>query len=150
MGIYSVRVGAATFIVGNKDDHRIINEQLKNNTLCLCGTPPIHGSQIVEEIFSNPPLKSEWKKEIAMMVDRIKEMRELLFRKLQENGSSRDWTHLIKQKGMFFYSGLSYDQCEELINNHSIYVVKNGRIAVPGVNHFNVDSIAEKLHNVTK
>lgn len=145
MGIYSVRVGASTFMIGNKEQNKVITEHLKHNSLCLCGTPPIHGSQIVEEIFSNEDLKTEWQQEVSMMVGRITEMRHLLFHKLQENGSSRDWSHLIKQRGMFFFSGLSYDQCEDLINNHSIYVVKNGRIAVPGINHHNVDYIAEKL-----
>lgn len=145
MGIYSVRVGASTFMIGNKEQNKVITEHLEHNSLCLCGTPPIHGSQIVEEIFSNKDLKTEWQQEVSMMVGRITEMRHLLFQKLRENGSSRDWSHLIKQRGMFFFSGLSYDQCEDLINNHSIYVVKNGRIAVPGINHHNVDYIADKL-----
>lgn len=150
MGIYSVRVGAATFMVSSNDEHDLILNQMKNNIQNLYGEPPIHGSQIVEEIFSNSTLKAEWEEEISMMHGRIKEMRELLYKKLIENGSNRDWSHLVKQAGMFFYSGLTVEQCEKLISEHSIYVVKNGRMAVPGINHHNVDYIANKLHLVTK
>ncbi|CRL07960.1 CLUMA_CG020839, isoform A [Clunio marinus] len=150
MGLYSVRVGGVTFMIRNEEEGKSILEQLKHSALCMYGQPPIHGSQIVEEIFRCPELKNNWENEVKMMHKRISSMRQVLLDKLHQNGSSRDWSHLMKQKGMFFYSGLSVEQCEQLINEHSIYVVKNGRMSVCGINEHNVDYLAHCLHKVTK
>jgi aspartate aminotransferase, mitochondrial len=150
MGLYSVRVGGVTFMVDGEEERNSILTQLRHSALCMYKEPPIHGSRVVEEIFTTPALKQEWEDEVKMMHTRIHKMRHLLKQKLEENGSIRDWNHLIKQKGMFFYSGLTVEECESLINDHSIYVVKNGRFAVPGINEHNVDYLAKCLHLVTK
>lgn len=150
MGLYSVRVGGVTFMVNNEEEGTSIMHQLKHYARCMYGQPPIHGSQIVEEIFQTPELKSEWEDEVKMMHGRIFKMRQLLAQKLDETGSTRDWSHLLKQRGMFFFSGLNVEQCEKLINDYSIYVVKNGRLAVPGINENNIDYLAHCLHQVTK
>lgn len=150
MGLYSVRVGAATFMVENDEEKNAVLGQLKHSALCMYGEPPIHGSRVVEEIFKTPELKQEWEGEVKMMHSRIFKTRQLLFEKLNDIGSSRDWSHLLKQRGMFFFSGLNVQQCETLINDHSIYLVKNGRMSVPGINENNVDYLAHCLHNVTK
>lgn len=150
MGLYSVRVGGVTFMVEKEEEKSAILAQLRHSALCMYGQPPIHGSQVVEEIFSSPELKSEWEGEVKMMHGRINKMRHLLKAKLEANGSTRDWRHLVKQQGMFFFSGLSVEQCEKLINDYSIYVVKNGRMATCGINEHNVDYLAQSLHQVTK
>ncbi len=43
---------------------------------------------------------------------------------------------------MFTYTGLNEKQCEHLINKHHIYLVKNGRISMPGLNSNNVEYMA--------
>lgn len=101
-----------------QDKDSILN-QLKHSISCMYKQPPIHGSRVVENIFKSPELKFEWESEVKMMHTRIYEMRQLLSRKLKEIGSAHDWSHLTKQKGMFFYSGLSVKQCESLIDDHS-------------------------------
>jgi aspartate/tyrosine/aromatic aminotransferase len=101
-----------------QDKTSILNE-LHHSIQCMYKEPPIHGSQVVEEIFQSPELKFEWESEVKMMHKRIFAMRQLLSKKLVECGSIQDWSHLTKQKGMFFYSGLSVHQCESLINEHS-------------------------------
>ncbi|KAG5666522.1 hypothetical protein PVAND_014543 [Polypedilum vanderplanki] len=150
MGMYSVRVGATTFMVDKKEEAESLMEVMKHLAMCCYGQPPIHGSQVVEEIFRDEKLHQEWKDELKMMTGRIHKMRHLLKRKLEEIGSSHDWSHVLKQQGMFFYSGLSVEQCESLIRDHSIYVVKNGRMAIPGINEKNVDYVVKCLHEVTK
>jgi aspartate aminotransferase, mitochondrial len=119
MGLYSVRVGGVTFMTDDKEDEAAISNQLRHSIEVMYKEPPIHGSRVVEEIFSKPELKNEWQSEVKMMNTRILEMRLLLSAKLKECGSIRDWSHLTKQRGMFFYSGLSVKQCERLINEYS-------------------------------
>lgn len=149
MGMYSVRVGAVTFMA-DKDESALILDHMKHITMCCYGQPPIHGSQVVEEIFKDEQLEASWRQELKMMATRISKMRELLTLKLKATGSTHDWSHIMKQQGMFFYSGLNVAQCEKLICDHSIYVVKNGRMAMPGINEHNVDYVADCLHQVTK
>lgn len=46
---------------------------------------------------------------------------------------------------MFSYTGLNEKQCENMINKHHIYMVKNGRISMPGINTKNVEYIAKAM-----
>lgn len=150
MGMYSVRVGGVTFMNEEREEKEAILRTLKYLNMCNFGAPPIHGSQVVEEVYRSPVLLSSWHEELRMMCTRILKMRQLLKLKLAEVGSTHDWSHITRQQGMFFYSGLNVEQCETLIRDHSVYVVKNGRMAVPGVNEKNVDYVAKCIHDVTK
>lgn len=78
MGLYSVRVGGVTFMTETDEERSSILTQLKHSALCMYGEPPIHGSRVVEEIFSTPELKQEWQDELKMMHARIHKMRHLL------------------------------------------------------------------------
>lgn len=151
MGLYSIRVGAVTFIVDILKEQESLLHQLKHSALCMYGFPPIHGSRVVEEIIGDDKLKTLWIDEVKQMYERISSMRHLLKQKLEGNGSLHDWGHLTRQRGMFFYSGLNMKQCQSLINDYSIYVVpSNGRMSVPGVNENNVDYLADCIHRITK
>lgn len=46
---------------------------------------------------------------------------------------------------MFSYTGLNPQQSEHLINKHHIFLVKNGRISMPGINTKNVNYIADAI-----
>jgi len=46
---------------------------------------------------------------------------------------------------MFSYTGLTKAQCEILINKHHIYLLKNGRISMAGINTKNVGYLAAAI-----
>jgi aspartate aminotransferase len=46
---------------------------------------------------------------------------------------------------MFSYTGLSEKQCEILIKKYHIYLLKSGRISMPGINTKNVQYLAESI-----
>lgn len=50
---------------------------------------------------------------------------------------------------MFAYTGISPEQVDALTSKHSIYLTRNGRISMAGVNTGNVARLAEALHSVT-
>lgn len=61
------------------------------------------------------------------------------------------WNHITDQIGMFSYLGLSEPQCEKLIAQHHIYLIKAGaRISVAGINTGNVKYIAGAIREVVK
>ena len=49
---------------------------------------------------------------------------------------------------MFSFTGLTVKQSETMVNKHSVYMTKNGRISVCGVTSKNVDYIAESIKDV--
>jgi len=52
--------------------------------------------------------------------------------------------------GMFCYSGLTEEQVAQLRSKHHIYMTKDGRISMAGVNSENVEYIANAIVDVTQ
>jgi len=50
---------------------------------------------------------------------------------------------------MFAFTGMTPDQVDKLYAK-SIYLTKNGRISMAGLNTKNVDRLASAIHDVTK
>lgn len=72
----------------------------------MYSNPPINGARIVSEILGDPQLKQEWLGDVKGMADRIISVRSKLRDNLKKNGSSRDWSHITDQIGMFCFTGL--------------------------------------------
>jgi len=79
---------------------------------------------------------------------RIREMRQLLVAKLKEKAPAHDFDFVIKQRGMFSYSGLTKAQVERLRNEFSIYAVDTGRICVAALNTKNIDAVVDAIAKV--
>lgn len=76
----------------------------------MYSSPPVHGARIVAEILGDAKLRAQWYGECRSMAGRIAEMRTLLRKSLAEAGSSRDWSHITSQIGMFCFSGMTPEQ----------------------------------------
>ena len=51
---------------------------------------------------------------------------------------------------MFSYTGLSEKQVISMINDYHIYMMKNGRIAMVGLNTKNIDYVADAINQVVR
>ena len=51
---------------------------------------------------------------------------------------------------MFAFTGLSSAEVASLTADHHIYLTKDGRISMAGLNSSNVKYVAQALHDVTK
>ena len=80
--------------------------QLKRVARAIYSNPPIHGARIVAEVVNNEEMFGEWKAEMEMMSGRIKSVRQLLYDNLARLDPSRDWTFVLKQIGMFSFTGM--------------------------------------------
>ena len=83
------------------------------------------------------------------MADRIQSMRTRLVEALQAAGSRHDWSHVTEQIGMFAFTGMSADMCDELTNKYNIYLTRDGRISIAGLNDDNLEYVAKAVHAVT-
>jgi aspartate aminotransferase len=83
------------------------------------------------------------------MAKRIQQMRELLVSQLVNLGSTHDWSHILSQIGMFAFTGMDSEMCDELTMKYSIFLTKDGRISLAGLNAGNVEYVARAIHHVT-
>ncbi|PBC27684.1 aspartate aminotransferase, mitochondrial [Apis cerana] len=150
MGLYGERVGALSIITSNKEEADRVLSQLKIIIRPAYSNPPINGARIVNEILQDSELRKQWLVDVKTMANRIISMRQTLTDNLKKCGSSRDWSHITNQIGMFCFTGLTTSEAEKLIKNYSIYLTKDGRISVAGVTTKNVDYVAQAMHDVTK
>lgn len=116
----------------------------------MYSSPPIQGARLVSEVLSDAGLKAQWKEDCAGMASRISSMRDALTDQLQAVGSTRDWSHIKSQIGMFCYTGLAPEQVKRLIEEYSIYLTNDGRVSMAGVTTHNVEYLAKAIHDVSK
>jgi aspartate aminotransferase len=88
--------------------------------------------------------------EVKGMADRVISMRKQLRENLTKEGSTRDWTHITDQIGMFCFTGMTPEQVDRLMKEHSVYLTKDGRVAIVGITSGNVQYLAHAMHAVTK
>lgn len=149
-GLYGERIGCLSMVCDNADESDKVLSQLKTIIRAAYSNPPIHGAHIVKTILSDPALEKQWYGECKAMADRIIDMRAVLVEGLSKAGSTKDWSHITSQIGMFAYSGLSKEQVDTLRYEYAIYMTGDGRISMAGVNGANVERLSECIHAVTK
>ena len=91
----------------------------------MYSSPPLHGAHLVSKILNDPAYYKQWCTELKFMADRILEVRQGLRSGLEAKGTPGKWNHITDQIGMFSFTGLSVQQCEALINEHHIYLLKS-------------------------
>ena len=123
--------------------------QLKLVIRPMYSSPPIHGALIVQEVLGDEPLRAQYYQECAGMADRIGKMRATLRTEIEAAGSTHDWTHVTDQIGMFAFTGMNAAMCDKLTEEHAIYLTKDGRISIAGLNADNVKTVAAAVHAVT-
>ncbi|OGB20375.1 MAG: aromatic amino acid aminotransferase [Burkholderiales bacterium RIFCSPLOWO2_02_FULL_57_36] len=146
--LYGERVGALSIVAVSADEAARVLSQLKRVIRTNYSNPPTHGGQVVATALATPELRALWEEELAGMRVRIREMRKLLVQKLKEKAPNQDFDFVIKQRGMFSYSGLTKPQVDRLRDEFSIYAVDTGRICVAALNSRNIDYVADAIAKV--
>jgi len=149
-GLYGERVGVLSMICNDTEEAARILSQFKIIVRAMYSNPPIHGARIVAAVLGDEGLEAEWRAECKTMADRIITMREALQTGVAQAGSTHDWGHITSQIGMFCYTGMSEAQVGRLRDEFHIYMTKDGRISMAGINEANVGYVAAAMHEVTK
>ena len=98
--------------------------------------------------LTTPELRALWEQELAHMRERIREMRRQLVDKLRASAPKADFGFVLRQRGMFSYSGLSREQVVRLREEFSVYAIESGRICVAALNRGNIDYAADCIARV--
>jgi aromatic-amino-acid transaminase len=148
--VYGERVGALSVVAASAEEAARVLSNLKRVVRANYSNPPTHGSQIVATILGNAQLKSLWERELGQMRERIKAMRKALVDGIHKRVPGSDFNFVLKQRGMFSYSGLSKEQVRRLREEYSIYTIDTGRVCVAALTTKNVDYVADAIAKVIR
>ncbi|KZT68194.1 PLP-dependent transferase [Daedalea quercina L-15889] len=150
-GLYGERVGALHIVSPSPEAAVRVKSQLAILTRSEISSPPAYGARVMALIMNNAELFEEWKRDIKTMAERIIAMRKELHRLLTEElKTPGNWDHIVKQIGMFSFTGISTEQSLTLTEKAHIYLTTNGRISMAGLNSGNIGYFAECLDKVVR
>lgn len=144
-GLYNERVGAITLVAADAGVADTAFSQVKYTIRANYSNPPAHGAAVVATILGNDALRTIWEQELSDMRQRIQRMRQLFVNTLAEKGAQRDFSFIIKQNGMFSFSGLTKDQVIRLREEFAVYAVNSGRVNVAGMTPDNMSALCEAI-----
>jgi len=141
--LYGERVGGLSVVCEDADAAARVLGQLKATVRRNYSSPPHFGAEVVATVLGDAGLKASWLAEVEAMRTRILAMRQQLVNVLKEAIPGRDFDYLLRQRGMFSYTGLSAAQVERLREEFGIYLLASGRMCVAGLNSRNVQRVAQ-------
>ncbi|MBK7897987.1 MAG: aspartate/tyrosine/aromatic aminotransferase [Betaproteobacteria bacterium] len=146
--LYGERVGALSIVTASKEEAGRVMSQLKRVIRTNYSNPPIHGGALVAAVLGSAELRAQWEAELAGMRDRIRAMRTGLVDAIKAQGVAQDFSFVVKQRGMFSYTGLTAPQVDRMREEFGIYAVSTGRICLAALNSKNVDYVAKAIATV--
>ncbi|OTG93497.1 aromatic amino acid aminotransferase [Acinetobacter sp. ANC 4654] len=148
--LYGERVGGLTFVCDDQATAQKVLGQLKATVRRIYSSPATTGALLVDNVLNDADLTAQWEAELKEMRERIIKMRHILNEKLSQALPEHDFSYLIKQQGMFSYTGLTAEQVDILKDKYAIYLVRSGRMCAAGLNLNNIDYVAESIAEVIK
>ncbi|KAF2774359.1 aspartate aminotransferase [Teratosphaeria nubilosa] len=158
-GLYGERAGCFHFVAAPtpsaQDEVARVGSQLAILQRSEISNPPAYGARIASLVLNDEALFAQWEEDLRTMSGRIFDMRKTLKAKLDELGTpgpsgSGGWSHITEQIGMFSLTGLSEPQVLKIREDFHVYMTKNGRISMAGLNTNNVEYFAKAIDSVVR
>ncbi|KAK9783711.1 putative Aspartate aminotransferase [Seiridium cardinale] len=153
-GLYGERAGCFHVVTGPSSDAQKTIERIASQLAILqrseISNPPLYGARIASTVLNDPKLFAEWEDNLRTMSGRIINMRTALKSKLEELGTPGTWNHITDQIGMFTFTGMTEAQVMKIREEFHVYMTKNGRISMAGLNTRNVEYFAKAIDKVVR
>jgi len=146
--LYGERVGALHVVCPNETTANNVLGQLKATVRRNYSSPPVRGASLVQHVLGQDNLRQLWNKELMQMRQRIRDMRMQLHRALQAR-NIHHFDFLLKQHGMFSYTGLSKEHVHHLREEYGVYLINSGRMCISGLAKNNISYVADALAAVS-
>lgn len=151
LGLYAERVGCLHVVLNNHDDKNVVLDQLRYIFRAESSCAPAYGARIMATISDDPILALQWQTDLKNMSNRLYDTRVALYKLLTvTHKTPGNWDHLLTQRGLFWYSGLNERQCNFLVDEYHIYLPKNGRVNIAGLNASNIERFAIAFNESVK
>ena len=145
MGLYGERVGSLLLVAESAKAANAALSQVKRIVRTVYSNPPKHGAALARMVLEDASLRDLWLQELDAMRLRIAGNRQRLVDGLAKRGTGTDFSFIVRQKGMFSFSGLSDAQVDFLREQKAIYMVKGGRINVAGLMEASLDYVCDAI-----
>jgi len=153
-GLYGERAGCFHVVTSPAPDASATVNRIASQLAILqrseISNPPIYGARIASTVLNDSSLFAEWENNLRTMSGRIISMRKALRSKLEELGTPGTWNHITDQIGMFSFTGLTEAQALKIRADSHVYMTKNGRISMAGLNTRNVDYVAHAIDRIVR
>ena len=154
LGLYGERAGCFHFITSPSADAVDTVSRVASQLAILqrseISNPPAYGARIASLVLNDEKLFAEWEANLRTMSGRIIDMRKALRAKLEVLGTPGSWNHITDQIGMFSFTGLTAKQVLRIREEAHVYMTKNGRISMAGLNSKNVEYVAQAVDKVVR
>jgi len=147
-GLYGERLGVLHLVTKSKEQTECVSALVRALARGLYSTCPSYGARIVGKILGDPDRKQQWEGECNLMAKRLTEVRHLLYERLTSENVKGTWGHIIAQRGMFSFTGISKEAVVRLRSDYHIYMLMDGRISLAGLNNGNTDRFVSALKNI--
>jgi aspartate aminotransferase len=107
MGLYGERIGLVTCALSSSSAAKVAQSMLQNVQRATITAPPAYGARVAAAVLGTPSIREQWAEDLVVMSSRIRKMRKRLYEKLQRLQTPGDWSHIVRQTGMFAYLGIS-------------------------------------------
>ncbi len=144
-GLYRERVGCLLVVGQSSAAAEAALTQLVRIARGLYSMPPDHGAAIVAEILGNAALHAAWQSELTTMRERILQLRAATAEALAVACPQKDFSHIVRQRGMFSYLGVDKDTVRRLRETHHVYMTDDSRINIAGLRMENIPYFAEAV-----
>lgn len=141
--LYGERVGGLSVVSDDAATAQSVLGQLKATVRRNYSSPPSHGAQLVAAVLSDGALAAQWQAEVECMRKRILEMRQGLVEALAQLLPGEDFQYLLRQRGMFSYTGFSVEQVRRLRDEFGVYLIDSGRVCMAGLRPDNLQRVAQ-------
>lgn len=147
-GLYRERTGGLAIIAQTSAAAERAANQAMAQARQIWSMPPAHGADIVATLLADGGLASQWRADLEVVRQRILAMRQLLVARANDNRAGADFSHILEQRGMFSFLGISPEQVVALREQFGVYMIDSTRINLAGINSGNIDHLSEALHAV--
>ena len=149
-GLYQDRTGALSLVAADAATAAAAYSNIEIAVRVNYSNPPAHGGLIVTTILKDAKLRAQWEQELTGMREHIAALRREFVAALARHGVPGDYSFIVRQKGMFSFSGLTDVQVKWLRERKGIYVVGGGRINVAGITRKNLDYLCSAIAEALK
>lgn len=147
LGLYAERAGCT---------HVRTSPAVKANVFAaLVGTvrrefsfAPAFGARVATIVQQQ--LQEQWAADVLSVTDRLKGVRLKVLARLTELGTPGKWEPIVKQNGLFWFTGLTPLQVQKLMDEHHVYGTLDGRVNVAGLNDSNIEAYCQAVDAIVR
>lgn len=114
MGLYGERIGLVACALSSTLATKVALSVLERVQRSTISAPPAYGARVAAEVLRTPSIRQQWAEDLVVMSSRIQAIRQRVYDELLQLQTPGDWSHIVRQSGMFAYLGINKAQISHL------------------------------------